>query len=277
MNIIDALVASMPFVKQLFREDVALSVYDHEKVLFWSDSKVLQLGMKAGDPLFDDHRDFKDLRNGRDKNYSTIPEEMFGIAFDVMFVPIVDHNDQVVGVLSINYSLENQVKLEKLMGETSAITDNLLIGIQQVAAHSEELSATSEELLLNSKHAVENSASVSQIASMIKEISAQTNLLGLNAAIEAARVGEAGAGFGVVAKEVRKLSEDTKQATARIEQTLASVMRSIQQMETEIREISSASHDQAQLVTQFVENIELLNDASNSLKAFIQTMMVYEE
>lgn len=86
---------------------------------------------------------------------------------------------------------------------------------------------------------MQKSSNVNQVASFIREISEQTNLLGLNAAIEAARVGEAGAGFGVVAKEIRKLSVDTKDATTRIEESLLAVRQSIQGMENEIGEISA--------------------------------------
>ncbi|MBE9610322.1 methyl-accepting chemotaxis protein [Chitinilyticum piscinae] len=125
--------------------------------------------------------------------------------------------------VSINHISDSSAVTEQASRQATALART---GVGQVADASQAMehiagcvSQASEQIrLLNSK-----AQEVSGIAAVIKDIAGQTNLLALNAAIEAARAGEQGRGFAVVADEVRKLAERTATATVNIEQVLASI------------------------------------------------------
>ena len=139
---------------------------------------------------------------------------------------------------------ENAVAAKSLMAETRAIVSKVNDRMTDMASAIQEVTKTSEE--------------TSKIVRTIDEIAFQTNLLALNAAVEAARAGEAGAGFAVVAEEVRNLAmraaDAAKNTTVLIENTIK-VVRKSNELTTQTQEIFKENVEIAGKVGSLVDEI----------------------
>jgi methyl-accepting chemotaxis protein len=157
---------------------------------------------------------------------------------------------------SIGHVAEHAQEAAAIAGRSSELASE---GEAIVRAASGEMNSIAESVQHGSK-LVETlnrrSAQISSIVKVIKDIADQTNLLALNAAIEAARAGEQGRGFAVVADEVRKLAERTGTATSEI----GSMIDAIQQETSSVVETMQAGGDKV------VHGVKLADDAAAALE-----------
>ena len=141
---------------------------------------------------------------------------------DVMDSMIVGNVENITEIAE--NSNENVEKL-RLMAETTSEVKGeikeLRVTFDKFISQIENLIAYASNARDNTANLSESVHSISEIIQLIKDIADQTNLLALNAAIEAARAGEHGRGFAVVADEVRKLAERTQKATNEVETSIS--------------------------------------------------------
>lgn len=136
----------------------------------------------------------------------------------------------------------------QVMEKTISSINNLSIEVDNVAQAMDKLE--------------QNTASVSGVLDVIKGIAEQTNLLALNAAIEAARAGEQGRGFAVVADEVRALAQRTQESTEEIQQIIETVQSGA----------SSAVSAMRDGQNQTSATVELAGEAGNSIRAITESI-----
>lgn len=142
---------------------------------------------------------------------------------------------------SVTCVSENAAEARKLADVAGVAAHEGVEMIRSTVDHMRTVASTISDSVETVRVLGEQSGEISRIVQVIREIADQTNLLALNAAIEAARAGEQGRGFAVVADEVRKLAERTAQSTEEISATVDRIQRGTGQVTSSIEGAASAA------------------------------------
>ena len=134
--------------------------------------------------------------------------------------------------------------------------------VRRVISNGQEVDEKMNDLRQSSTELNKSSEEITQVVSLIATIAEQTNLLALNAAIEAARAGEQGRGFAVVADEVRALAENTKNATLQIDGIIKRVVNASRLIASDSEAIDNLSTTSGELVKQFDESFTNFSDVA---------------
>jgi uncharacterized protein YukE len=153
--------------------------------------------------------------------------------------------------------------------EAASISSRNREAVLQIAQSLDALSGDTIQTSKNVQNLTERAAQIGSIVRLIKEIADQTNLLALNAAIEAARAGEQGRGFAVVADEVRKLAERTAKATSEISTIVTAIQGETDRTRAQMEGLATKSQVFSRDVEGVMDNMKHLLELSHQMEGTI--------
>jgi len=233
-----------PFIKGVLGEEVGFYIGDRKRFIY-SKHGIIQLPLKVGDEIKEGSANMQALRSGA-RVKAKIGKELYDIPYIGTSYPITNYmTGEIIGVIGIVTPVSREEGLMELAGKVENQVNNIALATTNLTATSEELAATTEDFNNNVQNIKDKVQKTDSIVALIKEIAEQVHMLGLNAAIEAARVGEMGRGFNVVANEIRKMSQSTQKSAKEIMGMLQEIQQSILELTQSVGQIAVVTQQQA--------------------------------
>jgi uncharacterized phage infection (PIP) family protein YhgE len=252
--------------------EVGVALTDKEKIICYLPGKKLDLKMKPNDPVKEGMGSHIAMREGK-RIVTKGLHEYFGVPpFYVIAIPVEDVTGSIVGAIVLSESVERQAVLREM---AVSLNDNvaLLASVaQEITAQIEEVAARTKQLADAAVDSKERVSEISKVLDFIREIATQTNLLGLNAAIESARAGNQGHGFNVVANEIRKLSASSTDSVSMARSIVKTIIDRVNNISQELNHINESVSQIADGVSQVTGSITEVHSMSSQLNELAENL-----
>lgn len=265
-KIVKAFEAFAPALSDLLPEGGLIYVTDKEKYVKRQGSSKFDIpGVQIGSPIRESSPPAEVIK---EKKLVTqeIDESVYGLPVLSAAAPLFD---EATGTVVGSFALVLPRKLATELKEVVSTLEQGLTGVsasmQQITAATNDVGSNQSNLHCEIEKVKGQLDHINSVMGFIKDIADETKMLGLNAAIEAARVGDAGRGFGVVAEEIRKLSEESKKTVAQIKELTQQIDRSINLTADASQSTLAVTEETSAAVQEVNATIEEMTSMSNRL------------
>lgn len=269
--ILEKLQYVVPILRDMMQIDIAVGLFDTEKCLVYQPARSFDQKARPGDTVKPGSGTYQAIVEKR-RIVKKVDGSVYGVPYVVVALPIRNELDEIIGVVAVSQSVEQQEALTALAGNLSDAVSNLAGTSEEISAQTEEIAANLRQMTQTAVVAQKRVAEMDQVLGLIKTIAGQTNLLGLNAAIEAARVGEQGRGFGVVAEEIRKLAHMSSDSIKKIEGMVRNIQADSEQTHTHVAHVDEVISQVASAITQVTEAVQQASETARKLDQMARKM-----
>jgi len=254
-----------PVIAEMFTDGAFLFMTDMEKYMRRQTSKKFEITtIQLGDK-FDQNGIVAETIRNKKPTIKELDADFYGVPTVIMVQPMFDDDGETTGSFGMILPHRLSLDLRNMAAKLSEGMDQIAAAVQQSAGSASHIN--SNEMILNHNilEVGKLSDDINSVLDFIKQVADQTRMLGLNAAIEAARAGQVGAGFSVVAEEIRKLSDQSKDTVVRIRSLTNDIKGKVQETIRGSEEILSATQEQAAASEEITANVETMTNLAQKL------------
>lgn len=214
-DLLNKLIEAASFFHSLFPIDCTITVTDKECFLSETCCEELQFQDHIGMEIPEASGIKKALATGTIQT-TELPAEVYGMPVKTVSLPVKDESNHVIGCLGLAMSLTNQSKLQNAIKSLSVAGEEIVASTEKLASAAMKLNrgiSLADTLQTEMAKQVERTE---ELLNFIKGIANNSNILGINAAIEAVRAGEQGKGFGIIASEIRRMADNSADSVEEI-------------------------------------------------------------